>query len=164
VKFTVNETARVSPAAAMAAYGTPAFFEGRPKRDNIAVLGVVSHEDTGSRVVIEVRFQFSGAIPPLARAVIDPAKMSWITRTEILPDEHRSTFTVVPDHYPDRLEASGTFDFADGPDPDTCTVSVAGELRLHIPLVGGAGERVIVSGMRSYIANEVATLPDVPHG
>jgi hypothetical protein len=164
VKFTVKETAQVSPEAAMAAYGNPAFFEGRPPRDNTAVLGVVSRQDTGSSVIIEVRFQFSGSLPPLARAVIDPTKMSWITRTEILPDERRSTFTILPDHYPDRLTASGTFNFADGPDPGTCTVSVAGDLRLHIPLVGGAGERVIVSGMRSYIAHEVGTLPDVPHG
>jgi hypothetical protein len=36
-------------------------------------------------------------------------------------------------------------------------------LRLHITLVGGAGERMIVSGLRSYIATEVASLPGVPH-
>ncbi len=85
----------------MAAYGTPAFYEGRAERDNIAVIEVVRHEDTGDRVLMEVRFAFTGPISPAVRAVIDPNKMTWVTRNEIFPDQAprragRSCPTITP--------------------------------------------------------------------
>ena len=66
------------------------------------------------RVLLEVRFAFTGSVSPAVRAVVDPGKMSWITRTELLLAEGRSSWTVLPDHYPDRLSASGTYRFEEG--------------------------------------------------
>ena len=43
MKFTVEAPVAVPPAHAVAAYGTPAFYEGRPVRDDIAMLGVLRH-------------------------------------------------------------------------------------------------------------------------
>ena len=87
MKFSVEQPAGVAPAAAAAAYGDPAFYEGRAPRDNISVLGVVSHEVTEARILIEVRFQFTGSVSSAVRSVIDPKKMSWVTRTEVRSDE-----------------------------------------------------------------------------
>ncbi len=143
----------------MRAYGNPAFYEGRPDKDNISIVEVVKHEDHGSRVLIEVRFQFKGSVSSAVRAVIDPAKMSWITRTEVLVEEHRTMWKVLPDHYPDRVSSSGQFVFAAGAGPESATVRVEGELKVHMPIVGRTVERVIVTGLRSYLASEVATLP-----
>jgi len=98
------------------------------------------------------------------RAVIDPNKMSWITRTEVLLEERRTAFTVLPDHYPDRLTSSGGYRFADGTAPNSAVITVDGQLKVHVPLVGRSVERVIVSGLRSYIANEVASLPEYAAG
>src|SRR6202044_2663966 len=92
VKFSIRQTVAVPPARAMAAYGAPAFYEGRPARDDIEVREVVRHEDAGDRVLLEVRFAFTGSVSPAVRAVIDPAKMSWITRTEFLPAQGRSSW------------------------------------------------------------------------
>ena len=64
---------------------SPAFYEGRPLRDDIAVREVVRHDDSGDRILIEVRFAFTGSVSSAVRAVIDPAKMSWVTRTELHP-------------------------------------------------------------------------------
>jgi hypothetical protein len=147
----------------MAAYGSPAFFEGRETRDDIAVLEVVRHDDTGSRILLEVRFAFQGAVSPAVRAVVDHKKMSWVTRTEVRPDDRRSNWEVLPDHYPDRLTASGSYRFEDGPDgPASTLITVDGNLKVHVPLVGGRVERVIVSGLRRYIADEVTSIPDAP--
>jgi hypothetical protein len=160
VKIAVAAPVAVPPSEAMAAYGSPAFYEDRGVRDDIAVLGVVDHEDDGTRVVLEVHFAFVGSVSGAVRRVVDPAKLSWITRTEIFPDEARSSWEVLPDYYPDRLTASGTYRFDEGPDgPLSTVVRVDGDLKVRVPLVGGTVERVIVSGLRSYIEDEVREIP-----
>jgi hypothetical protein len=148
----------------MAAYGSPRFYEGRQKRDNIEVLEVVRHEDTGARVLMEVRFAFRGPISPAVQRIIDRNKMSWITRNEIRPDEARADWKVLPDHYPDRLEAAGVYTFEPGPDgPEAgVVVGIDGDLKVHVPVLGKSVERVIVSGLRKYFEAEVLTIPDLP--
>jgi hypothetical protein len=165
MNFSIDRGVAVSPEAALAAYGSPAFYEGRETRENIAVLEVVSHEDTGSRVLIQIRFKFTGSVSGAVRRIVDPTKMSWITKTEILVDERRSNFEVLPDNYPDRLTSTGNYHFKDGPDgPDSAVVTIEGQLKVHVPFVGGTVERVIVKGLQSYIGAEVASIPDVPLG
>ena len=115
------------------------------------------HEATGDRVLLEVRFAFTGSLSPAVRAVVDPAKMSWITRTELLLAEGRSSWVVLPDHYPDRLSAAGTYRFEEGDaGPGSTDVEVEGDLKIRVPLVGRSVERVIVGDLRAYIADEVA--------
>ncbi len=162
MRITIRQVVSVPSAQAIAAYGTPAFYEDRPIRDDIAVLGVVHHDDAGDRILIEVRFAFTGSVSPAVRAVIDPAKMSWVTRTEVRPGEARSDWVVLPDHYPDRLSASGTYRFGAGDDgPGTTLVTVEGDLKVHVPIVGRSVERVIGSDLRAYIADEVSSIPDL---
>ncbi len=106
---------------------------------------------------LEVRMAFIGSVSPAVRRVVDPAKMTWITRTEIVPAEARSSWVVLPDHYPDRLSASGTYRFDEGDGgPGSTDVEVEGELKVRVPIVGRSVERVIVSGLQAYIADEVA--------
>jgi hypothetical protein len=165
VRFTVDQNVDVSPDVAVAAYGNPAFYEGRVPQDNISVIEVVRHEDTGARVLIEVRFKFSGGVSSAVRAVIDPNKMSWVTRTTVHVDERRTKFEVLPDYYPDRLKCNGTFRFHEGHvGPDSAIINIEGELKVKVPFVGGTVERVIVSGLRTYIAHEAAGLPDFSAG
>lgn len=166
MNFSVNQSVNVAPALAVAAYGSPAFYEGRAQRDDISVLDVVTHQVDGRRVLIEVRFKFTGSISSAVRAVIDPNKMSWITRTEVYLDELRTQWKVLPEHYPDRLTSSGTFRFSPGQaGADSTAIEVAGQLKVNVFLVGRTVEQVIVRGLRSYLAAEVASLPDfTPEG
>jgi hypothetical protein len=161
VKFSVGQNVAVTPDAAVAAYGTPAFYEnGRPTGD-ITIVDVVGHEDSGERTRIEVRYKFTGSVSSAVRAVIDPAKISWITRTDIDKVGRAATFTVLPDNYADRLDCSGTFLFTEGATgPASCVVTVAGDLRVHVMLVGKTVEQIIVSGLRAYLTAEIETLPD----
>jgi hypothetical protein len=161
VKFAVRQAVAVSPTRAMAAYGAPGFYEGRPPRDDIAARGVVRHQATGDRILLDVRFAFTGSVSSAVRAVVDPQKMSWITQTEILLAENRSSWVVLPDHYPDRLSASGTYRFEEGDGgPETTVVEVEGELKVRVPIVGRSVEKVIVNDLRAYIADEVAGIAD----
>ena len=161
MKFSIGQNVAVAPDVAVAAYGDPAFYEDRAPSGDISLAGVVSHEDMGTRARIEVRYQFTGAVSSAVRAVIDPAKMSWVTRTDIDKAERRTTFTVLPDYYPDRLDCSGTFTFAAAASGSGATViTVAGDLRVHVFLVGRTVEQLIVTGLRKYLEAEISTLPD----
>jgi hypothetical protein len=163
MKFSIEQSVAVEPAVAAAAYANPAFYEGRPERNNISVLEVVRHERSGDNVLMEVHFRFSGSVSSAVRAVVDPKKMSWITRSEVDLAALRSNWTILPDHYPDRLTGRGSYIFTPGPSgAGSTTIQIAGELKVHVPLFGGTVERVIVSGLRSYIAGEVEGIPDVP--
>ncbi len=162
MKIAIRQAVAVPPARAVAAYGTPAFYVGRPGRDDIAMVEVVRHDDLGERVLIEVRFAFTGSVSPAVRAVIDPAKMSWVTRTEVRPAEARTSWVVLPDHYSDRLSAGGSYRFEEGDDgPDSTIVHVEGDLKVRVPIVGRSVERVIVTDLRRYIRDELAGIPDL---
>jgi hypothetical protein len=161
VRFTFRQAVAVPPARAVAAYGSPAFYEGRPTRGDIAVLGVSHHEDKGDHALIDVHCAFTGSVSSAVRRVIQPDKMSFVMRREVLPAEMRVSWVVMPDHYPDRLTAGGEFRFEPGPDgPDTTVVTVDGELKVHVPVVGRSVERVIVAGLRSYLVDEVTSIPE----
>jgi len=161
VKFTIRHAVEAPPARAVAAYASPGFYEGRPARDNIAVHGVVLHEVHSDRVVLEVRFAFTGHVSGAVRALVDPDKLSWVTRTEVWPADARSTWEVRPDHYPDRLHARGTYRFEPGEAGSSGTlVLVDGELTVRVPIVGRTVERTIVSGLREYLEDEVTSIAD----
>ena len=66
MKFAIRQAVAVPPARAMLAYGSPAFYEGRPARDDIEVRDVVHHEATGERILLEVRFAFTGSVSAAA--------------------------------------------------------------------------------------------------
>ncbi len=159
MNFSIDRDLGVSAESALRAYGSPSFYEGRGTIENISIVEVVDHRDEGDRVLIAVRFKFEGSVSAAVRAVVDPGKMSWITRTEVRMEDRSTAFSVLPDHYPDRLTGSGEFCFVDGSVPDTAMVTVEGDLEVHVPLVGRSAERVIVSGVRSYIAKEIELLP-----
>lgn len=160
MNFSIGQNVAVAPDAAVAAYASPAFYEGRPASGDISLVEVVSHQGDRSPATIEVRYQFTGSVSSAVRAVVDPAKLSWVTRTEIHLKERRTSFVVLPDHYPDRLDCSGTFVFTEGATgPDSTVVTIAGELKVHVFLVGRTVEQLIVSGLRSYMAAEVSMLP-----
>ena len=77
------------------------------------------------------------------------------------PADLRTSWVVLPDHYPDRLSASGTYRFGPGEDgPDSAVVQVEGELKVHVPIVGRSVEKVIVTDLRQYISDEVAGIAD----
>ena len=160
MQFSIEQNVAVSPDAAVAAYGNPAFYENRAPSGDISLVEVVSHEDTGAQARLEVRYRFTGSVSSAVRAVIDPAKISWVTRTDIDKEHHRSSFVVLPDYYPDRLDCRGTFTFAEaGSSTGATVITIAGDLKVHVFLVGRTVEQLIVNGLRAYLEAEISTLP-----
>jgi hypothetical protein len=65
-------------------------------------------------------------------------------------------YRLVPDHYADRLQSSGSCSIE--PAGDGCLRTVTGRLKVRALVVGGAVERAIVSGLREHLAAEVAVV------
>jgi hypothetical protein len=142
-----------SPAADVSgAYADPALYPtlvGLPKLGGIEVLDRSGPDD---RPRMRIRFRFTGQLPSAVTAVIDPDRLTWVQESEHDVAAGTGTFRLVPDHYPDRLRASGSWRCAD--DGDGARRVVRGELKVRAPLVGGRVEQAIVSGLEEYLAAE----------
>jgi hypothetical protein len=142
-----------APADAVArAYADPALYEafaGLPRADLPEVL---DHRVDGDSAVLRVRWRFSGALSPAARAVIDPDRLTWVEESTHDVARRQVTFRMIPDHYRDRFTCSGGYRFE--PDGDGSVRIVEGDLRIKAPLIGGTVEKAIVSGLEDQLISE----------
>jgi hypothetical protein len=135
-----------------AAYADPELYPtlvGLPKLGGIEV---ISHLRTGSTARLQIRFRFIGDLPGAVTAVVDPDRLTWVQHSVHDLDTGAATFTLVPDHYADRLEAHGRFDVIG--DVSGTTRRVTGDLKVRALLVGHKVEQAIVSGLDEYLHSE----------
>ena len=117
---------------------------GRPRLLDQRVEGDLVHQ--------RVHYAFAGDLSPAVTAVVDPAKLTWVEESTLDRRTHQTTFRIVPDHYRNRLQASGSFALtADG---DTTRRLAEGNVKVHFALVGGRVERAIVSGLHEHAEME----------
>ena len=134
------------------AYADPTLYPtlvGLPKLGHIEVL---EHQRKGDIARFAIRFAFIGDLPGAVTAVVDPERLTWVQQSEHHLDRRVTTFRLLPDHYPDRLSASGRVEVTSG-DGGAQRV-VAGELKVKAPLVAGRVENAIVSGLEEYLVAE----------
>lgn len=152
MRFTVTQRFDASAAEVTAAYADADLYPhlvGLPKLGGIEPL---DRQADGSMVRQRIRFRFTGHLPGAVTAVVDPAKLSWVQQTEHDLDTGSTTFRLLPDHYPDRLRASGTFLV----EADTAGSRrrIDGEVKVRAPLVAGRVESAIISGLEEYLVAE----------
>jgi hypothetical protein len=145
-----------------AAYVDPAFYEELGRLPDLGVREVLDRSESDRVVRLRVRFAFTGQVSGAARAVVDPARLTWVTVSTTHLDEHRTTFEMIPDHYPDRLRCQGSYRFEEAPGADGAATRqlVEGDLSVRVPLVGRKVERAIVSGLRDNFGAQAALLED----
>ena len=153
-RFELVQRYRSSGGEVSRAYSDPDLyptFVGLPKLGDIEV---ISHEivDDGS-VRHRVRYRFTGDLPSAVTAVVDPARLSWIQETAQDVTAGHGQFRLLPDHYPDRLQAKGRFEITSDATSGSSR-SVSGELKVRAPLVAGRVEQAIVSGLAEYLEAE----------
>ena len=154
MRFAVEQRYAADVDAVARAYADPALYEALDGLPKLTEPQVISHQVEGTEVQLQVRYRFGGELSPAARAVIDPARLTWVEHsTHDLAARHVS-FRMVPDHYADRFQCSGSYRFeADG--DGACRRRGAGELRVKALLVARAVEGAIVSGLQEHLADEV---------
>jgi hypothetical protein len=108
--------------------------------------------DEGEIVRQRIRYAFTGHLPAAARAVLDPARLTWVDESVLDRRSHRSEFVIVPDHYPDRLQCAGTVTL-DEVQGVTRRLTDA-DLRVNFMFLGHRVEQAIVSGLRDHAAAE----------
>lgn len=158
MRFHLDLRYAADPDVVARAYADPALyvaFEGLPRADRPEV---VDHrvDDDGDVIELRVRWRFSAPLSAAARAVIDPARLSWVEVSRHDLAARRVTFLMLPDHYADRFSCTGEYRFE--PDGDGTVRRIDGDLRVKAPLVGGAVERAIVSGLEDQLRSEVAVV------
>ena len=134
------------------AYASPELYPtlvGLPKLGGITVL---NSERDGATARLSIRFAFTGELPAAVTAVVDPARLTWIQESVHDLATGITTFDLLPDHYPDRLQASGTAVLT--PDGDGARRVVSGTLKVRAPLVAHRVEEAIVNGLEEYLVAE----------
>ena len=156
MRFELRQAYAQPPGAVDAAYADPALYPtlvGLPKLGDIEVL---EHEADDARARLAIRFAFTGELPPAVTAVVDPRRLTWVQQSVHDLERGVTTFRLVPDHYPDRLSASGSATVTAAGDGSRRVV--AGELKVRAPLVAGRVEQAIVSGLDEYLQAEAPTV------
>ncbi len=154
MRFTIDQRFEAEPDAVARAYADPALYAGREDGPKLAAPEVVGHEVDGSRVVLRVRYRFRGELSSAARAILDPARLSWVEQSTHDLAARTTTFVLQPDHYGDRFRCEGSVRVV--PDGGGSRRQGTGELRVRAPLVGGTVERTLIADLQSHLAAEVA--------
>lgn len=153
MRFQIEQRFAADVDAVAQAYADPALYAALDGLLKLSQPEVVSHQVEGDTVVLQVRYHFGGELSAAARAVIDPARLTWVERSTHDLGQRRTTFTMVPDHYRDRFTCEGSYRFeaVDG----GCRRRGEGDLRVKALLVAGAVEAAIVSGLKEHLVDEV---------
>jgi hypothetical protein len=153
VRFTIDQRFAAPPDVVARAYTDPALYAALDGLPKLADPTVLAHEEDGDLVRLQVRYRFGGELSAAARAVLDPARLTWVEHAEHDLGARTTTFEMVPDHYRDRFRCAGSYRFE--PDGAGTVRRCAGDLRVKALLVAGAVEGAIVSGLREHLADEV---------
>jgi hypothetical protein len=152
VRFQFEQQFSAPPEVVAAAYADPALYERFRDLPKMEVLEVLDHRVEDATVYLQVRSRFAADLPSAARRVLDPRKLTWVEHSVHDLARTSVTFRLLPDHYGDRLRASGSYRFeAAG---EGCVRRSEGEVKVSYPLVGGKVERAIVSGLGEHLGHE----------
>ena len=136
-----------------AAYLDPAFLLSMGALPKLGAPQLLDEERHGDTVRRRIRFHFAGDLNSAVRAVVDPAKLSWVEESTTHLPERRTTWVIRPDHYADKLSSHGESRLeAVGERASRRTTT--GEVKVKVFLVGGKVEAAIVSGMEEHAALE----------
>jgi hypothetical protein len=153
VRFRLKQTFSAPLDDVARAFTAAGYYErlaGLPKLGRPEML---ERQEDGDLVHLQVRYRFTGHLSAAARKVLDPSRLSWVEHATHDLARREVEFRMVPDHYGDRLRSSGRYAFSE---EDGRTIRVVeGEVSVRVPLVGGAVERAIVSGLAEHMAEEV---------
>jgi hypothetical protein len=154
VRFVIDQRFDAPAARVAAAFADPGLYATYPDRGSLAPPEVLASHRTGDRVELQIHHRFTGHVSSAVRAVVDPNRLTWVEVVTLDLGTLTGSYRIQPDHYPDRLRCLGTHRFVD--EGDGSRRVVEGELKVRAPLVAGAVERAIASGLQDHLRDEVA--------
>lgn len=153
-QFSLVQRFAAAPDDVARAFVEPGFYVTLAELANLGEPEVLSREVDGDQVRLRVRYRFTGALSPAARAVLDPSRLTWVEESHHDLATRHVRFRLVADHYADRFRGAGDYRFR--PDGGGTIREATGEIEVRTPLVGRRVERAIVSGLEDHLEDEVA--------
>jgi hypothetical protein len=139
------------------AFLDPDFYAALADVPNLKAPEILEMEDRGEEVHFRVRYAFDGHLPPAARRVLDPDKITWVNDSVFRRSEHVTEFRMVPEYYENRLTCQGRYRF-EAKGPEETEQILEGDLIVRYPIVGPLVERAIISGMRQHLGDEARVI------
>ncbi len=153
MQFRLEHRYRAEPEAVARAYADTALYAAVRAGSKLAPPEVLERRDDGDDVELCIRYRFIGELSPAVRAVLDPARLTWVDESTHDLVARTVAFRLVADHYADRFSCAGTYRFeADGAGTVRHTQA---ELKVRAPLVGSKVERVLVGDLSTHLAAEI---------
>jgi hypothetical protein len=151
MRIALDQPIAASAAEAQAAFLDPGFYESLGELDAISAPEVRSFSAGPDRARTVLGYRLSGVLNGPAKALLDPAKLSWSQVTEVDLGSRRSQVRMVPDNYAGLLSFSGWYEL-DDVSQGRCRQHFEADLRVHVPLLGALAERAIAGSIEQNIA------------
>jgi hypothetical protein len=143
--FEVKHELSGSPAAVATILCNPVFHQGLELPD-VSTPEVVEHSTSGGSCVCKLRYEFTGHLDPIAQKVVAGRKLEWNQDLTLDCEAGRGTLDFAASLDPKRLNGRATVTLDALGDART-HLTIAGDLHVRIPLLGGRAEKAIVPGI-----------------
>ena len=121
---------------------------------------VVERLESGSARTLRLRYEFVGHLDPIAKRLLGGRRLTWIQELRLDRDTGIGALTFAAEAEPNKLY--GNADVAlTASGASRTRRSVAGDLYVKVPLVGGTAERRIAPGLVARMDVEAAALTAV---
>lgn len=157
MRFRIVQEFSASAERVQEAYLDPAFLESIGALPKLGAPQLLSEDRAEQEVRRRIRFHFAGDLNSAVRAVVDPAKLSWVEESTTSLGELRTSWTIRPDHYGDKLSSHGQSVIEPVGETESRRLTT-GEVKVKVFLVGSKVEAAIVSGMEEHAVLERTAL------
>lgn len=121
----------------------PAFHQELELPD-LRLLEVVDHRDGSDGAFLALRYSYVGHLDPVVSRLLGGQRLTWLQEMEVDRVTGAGQLRFAVEGAGDRLRGVARFRLA--AEDDETVWALDGELRVRVPLVGGAAERRIVAG------------------
>ncbi len=158
MNFRIDQRIPAPLAAVEAALLDRDFIAATAELPKLGAPELLENERDGDHAHQRIRYRFTAELSGAVTRVVDPGKLTWIDDARYDLTNHTSRHRILPDNYADRLQAS--YDVTLEPLGDSARRLITGELKVHVPLVGGRVERAIADGLEEHANAEAELLGD----
>ncbi len=152
VRFTLEQRFNAAIDDVQAAFLNPEVLASLSDLPNVGKLRLLDQARDGATVRQRIHYAFTGKLSAAARAVVDPARLTWVEEQRHDTAGHRAAVRIVPDHYGDHFTCAGTVALYEA--WGAVRRVTEAEMTVDIPLVGHKVEQTIVDGLREHAAAE----------
>jgi hypothetical protein len=119
---------------------------------------VVTSTVDGTTRLLLLRYEYIGAVDPIARRIVGNRKLTWMQELRLDTASCSGTLSFSAEQDEKRLNGRASVAITDAGDGTRSRRRIAGDLHVRVPLVGGTAERRIVPGLVRRLDVEAAAL------